>query len=307
MVEVRNVTKCYGEKKVISDISFTAHEFQVVGLLGQNGAGKSTLMNMITGFLPPTEGSVYIEGIDIFENPVAAKRHIGYLPEHPPLYLEFTVDEYLNFIFNIKAPQLDKKKHLDEVCQRTSISSVRNRLIRNLSKGYRQRVGIAQALIGNPGIIILDEPTAGLDPAQIIEIRSLVKSLGKSHIVFLSSHILSEVQNTCDRVMIINNGRIAGDVRTGNLSGNDDARCVLLSLRDNSHSASHILKAVKGIISVKEIKKEENILTYEITGEAGIDIRPLIARAFSGTDIDVLELYTRITTLEDIFIHLTTN
>ena len=208
MVEIKNLVKKYGNKYALDDISFTINSGEIAGFLGPNGAGKSTTMNIVTGYLASTSGTVVVDGKDIFENPLEAKKLIGYLPEQPPLYVDMTVQEYLNFVFELKGCTLNKQKHIDEICTITKIISVRHRLIKNLSKGYKQRVGIAQALIGNPPIIIFDEPTVGLDPKQIIEIRNLIRSLGKQHTVILSTHILQEVQAVCDRIVIINKGKI---------------------------------------------------------------------------------------------------
>ena len=195
MVEIKNLVKKYGTKYALDDISFTINSGEIVGFLGPNGAGKSTTMNIVTGYLASTSGSVVIDGKDILDDPIGAKKLIGYLPEQPPLYVEMTVQEYLEFVYELKGCTLNKKKHIDEICTITKVASVRDRLIRNLSKGFKQRVGIAQALIGNPQIIIFDEPTVGLDPKQIIEVRNLIRTLGKTHTVILSTHILSEVQS----------------------------------------------------------------------------------------------------------------
>ena len=194
MIEVKNLSKSYGSKLAVDGISFTAGESEILGFLGPNGAGKSTTMNMLTGYLSSSGGQALINGVDILEDPVRAKKDIGYLPELPPLYLDMTVMEYLNFVYDLKKCRLPKRSHLDEICRLVKITDVQKRVIRNLSKGYKQRVGLAQALVGNPKVLILDEPTVGLDPKQIIEIRTLIKKLGKNHTVILSSHILSEVQ-----------------------------------------------------------------------------------------------------------------
>ena len=207
MIEVKNLTKKYGNFEAVKNADFTINDGEVVGFLGPNGAGKSTTMNIITGYLSATSGSVSVNGYDIFEQPEEAKRHIGYLPEQPPLFPGMTVDEYLNFVYDLKKTKLPRNPHLAEIRKLVKIEDVKNRLIRNLSKGYRQRVGIAQALVGNPDVLILDEPTVGLDPSQIIEIRELIHKLGKTHTVILSSHILSEIQAVCKRIIIINRRR----------------------------------------------------------------------------------------------------
>ena len=218
MIEINNLVKNYGSKFALDDISFKVAKGEIVGFLGPNGAGKSTTMNILTGYLSSTSGEAKVGGIDILENPNEAKKLIGFLPEQPPLYIDMTVEEYLNFVYDIKACKLKRDAHIEEVMKVTKIDDVRHRLIKNLSKGYRQRVGIAQALIGNPPVIIFDEPTVGLDPKQIIEIRNLIRNLGKTHTVILSTHILSEVQSVCDRIIIINEGKIIADEKTESIT-----------------------------------------------------------------------------------------
>ena len=218
MIEVQNLTKRYGDKKAVDNISFTVNKGEILGFLGPNGAGKSTTMNILTGYLSSTEGVAKIGEYDVLENPLEAKKHIGYLPEHPPLYLDMTVRDYLDFIYDLKRCKIPRKSHIGEICRLVRIEEVYNRIIKNLSKGYKQRVGLAQALIGNPEVLILDEPTVGLDPKQIIDIRNLIKRLGKNHTVILSSHILPEVQAVCDRVVVINKGIIVADDTADNLS-----------------------------------------------------------------------------------------
>ena len=209
MIEVKNLCKSYGSNRAVDNISFTAEKGEIIGFLGPNGAGKTTTMNILTGYISSTSGSARINGADILEDPIAVKKNIGYLPEQPPVYLDMTVDEYLKFVYELKRVKIPKISHLNEVCELVKITDIRKRLIRNLSKGYRQRVGLAQALVGNPPVLILDEPTVGLDPKQIIEMRVLIKKLGKNHTVILSSHILPEAQKVCDKIIIINNGKIA--------------------------------------------------------------------------------------------------
>ncbi|MDR1753849.1 MAG: ABC transporter ATP-binding protein, partial [Eubacterium sp.] len=211
MIEVENLSKFYGSKKAVDQIFFKANDGEILGFLGPNGAGKTTTMNMLTGYISSTAGRALINGIDILDNPVAAKKNIGYLPEQPPLYFDMTADEYLKFVYGLKKSDLPRNSHLNEICELTKIDDVRKRIIGNLSKGYRQRVGLAGALVGNPKVLILDEPTVGLDPQQIIEIRSLLKRLGKNHTMIMSSHILSEIKAVCDRIVIINKGRIVAD------------------------------------------------------------------------------------------------
>ena len=211
MIEVIGLSKKYGNFLAVNDVSFKIAKGEVVGFLGPNGAGKSTIMNMLTGYLSPSAGTVGVGEYDIVKNPKSAKMHIGYLPEIPPLYPDMTVREYLQFIFDLKKVKLPKTPHLAEICTLVKIDDVLDRLIKNLSKGYRQRVGIAGALIGNPDVLILDEPTVGLDPKQIIEIRELISRLGEQHTIILSSHILSEIQAVCSRIIIINKGKLVAD------------------------------------------------------------------------------------------------
>ena len=218
MIEVKNLTKRYGNNVALDHVSFTVEDGTILGFLGPNGAGKSTTMNIVTGYLSATEGTVTISGHDILDEPNEARRLIGYLPELPPLYLDMTVKEYLDFMYDLKKVKLPREKHIREICALTKIQNVYKRLIGNLSKGYRQRVGIAQALLGNPPVLILDEPTVGLDPKQIIEIRNLIKNLGRNHTIILSSHILSEVQAVCERVIIINSGKLVADGATDRLA-----------------------------------------------------------------------------------------
>ena len=222
MIEVKNLTKKYGEKLAVDHLSFKVNDGDVLGFLGPNGAGKSTTMNMLTGYLSATEGSVVVEGISMQESPEEAKRSIGYLPEIPPLYTDLTVMEYLRFVMRLKKVKgiRDAENYLTGICRRTGIEQVRGRLIRHLSKGYRQRVGIAQTLVGDPKILILDEPTVGLDPSQIMEIRSLIRDLGKEHTIILSSHILQEIQAVCNRIIIIGEGRLLVDQKEAELLGN---------------------------------------------------------------------------------------
>ena len=220
MIEVSHLTKVYGDKRGVSDISFTINEGEIVGFLGPNGAGKTTTMNIITGDLSATSGTARVAGIDVLQDPITAKKQIGYLPEHPPLYLDMKVSEYLNFVYELKNANLpDRKKHISDICELVGIEEVYQRVIKNLSKGYRQRVGLAQALIGNPNVLILDEPTVGLDPRQIVEIRNVIKELGKRRTVILSTHILPEVEAICERVLVINKGVIIADDEPQNLAG----------------------------------------------------------------------------------------
>ena len=217
MIEINGLTKQFGNKRAVDDVSFRVEEGEIMGFLGPNGAGKSTTMNILTGYLSATAGTCKVNGVDILENPLEAKRNIGFLPELPPLYLDMTVKEYLNFIYDLKGCRFPRAQHIREICEVVKIGDVYDRIIGNLSKGYRQRVGIAQALIGNPRVLIFDEPTVGLDPKQIIDIRNLIRMLGKEHTIILSTHILPEVQAVCDRIVVINKGKIVANEKTEDL------------------------------------------------------------------------------------------
>lgn len=307
MIEVKNLSKRYGNHVAVKDASFTISEGEIVGFLGPNGAGKSTIMNILTGYISLTGGTATIGGFDIVEHPEQAKRHIGYLPEHPPLYMDMTVREYLDFMYDLKGVKFPKKPHIDEICKLVSIDDVEKRLIRNLSKGYRQRVGIAQALVGNPDVLILDEPTVGLDPKQIIEIRKLIAALGKHHTVIVSSHILSEIQAVCKRILIINKGEIVADDTAENLAHNMSSDHTL-KLRVQGPE-NEVLKALYGIRGVSEVKcvgaVEKGSLDFEIEPEEGADVRKDISVRMSDRKWPILELSTEEMSLERIFLRLT--
>ena len=302
MIEVKNLTKRYGGVKAVDDISFTAESGEVLGLLGPNGAGKSTTMNIITGYLGATSGTVLIDGIDILENPKGAKAKIGYLPEIPPLYQDMTVRRYLEFIFDLKKVRMPKKDHIGEVMEIVKITDVSDRVIKNLSKGYRQRVGLAGALMGNPPVLILDEPTVGLDPKQIIDIRKLIKSLGKKHTIIFSSHVLSEVSAVCDRIVMINNGRIVADAKTEKLSETVSGGSVLILEADGSASA--VSDAVSSVEGVKRVTKTAG-QTYTIEYESGKDVRRGIFNALSKANCPILMMRPGGLTLEESFLKLT--
>ena len=307
MIEVQNLTKQYGAKKAVDNLSFTVNDGEILGFLGPNGAGKSTTMNMLTGYISSTSGKALINGIDILDDPIEAKKNIGYLPEIPPLYLDMTVRDYLNFIYDLKKCKLPRKAHLEDVCGLVMITDVYDRIIRNLSKGYKQRVGLAQALIGNPPILILDEPTVGLDPKQIIEIRSLIKKLGKKHTVILSSHILSEIQAVCDRIIIINGGKIAADDTTENLTKNISTDHRIIARIDGPRE--EILKTVKsitGVISVvADMEREPGIYDYEIETREDADIRRELFKRVVARNWVILGMKSMEMTLEDIFLKIT--
>ena len=307
MIEVRNLTKQYGAKKAVNELSFTVNDGEILGFLGPNGAGKSTTMNMLTGYISSTSGNALINGIDILDDPIEAKKNIGYLPEIPPLYLDMTVKDYLNFIYDLKKCKLPRKAHLEDVCNLVMIKDVYNRIIRNLSKGYKQRVGLAQALVGNPPILILDEPTVGLDPKQIIEIRTLIKRLGKKHTVILSSHILSEIQAVCDRVIIINNGQIAADDTTENLTRSitTDHR-LIARIEGPREEILKTIKAISGVVSVvADMEREKGVYEYEIETKEDADIRRELFKRVASRNWAILGLKTSEMTLEDIFLKIT--
>ena len=303
MIEVRNLTKQYGSKKAVDNISFTVNDGEILGFLGPNGAGKSTTMNMLTGYISSTSGEALINGINILDEPMKAKKEIGYLPEIPPLYLDMTVKEYLNFVYELKKCSLPRKAHLEDVCSLVKITDVYERVIRNLSKGYKQRVGLASALIGNPPILILDEPTVGLDPKQIIEIRTLIKKLGKKHTVILSSHILSEIQAVCDRVIIINKGKIAADDTTENLTENSR---LIMRIDGNREEILKLIKTVPGVVSVNgDMEREPGIYDYEIEVKEGCDIRRELFKRIVARNWVILGMKKDEMSLEDIFLKIT--
>ena len=306
MIEIKNLTKTYGTKFAVDNISFKVGRGEIVGFLGPNGAGKSTTMNILTGYLSSNSGDAKVGGIDILENPAEAKKLIGFLPEQPPLYLDLTVDEYLNFVYDLKKCTLNRKAHLTEIRQVTKIDDVKNRLIKNLSKGYRQRVGIAQALIGNPPVIIFDEPTVGLDPKQIIEIRNLIRTLGKSHTVILSTHILSEVQSVCDRIIIINDGHIIADEKTENITrAAMDNRRYAVKVCGPQRDVQRLLSSIPGVISVEATgERELDSYTYAIEAESGVDIRKPLFYAMSQNGYPMIGLEVLGMNLEEVFIKL---
>lgn len=307
MIEVKNLVKSYGDKKAVAGISFKANDGEILGFLGPNGAGKSTTMNILTGYLSSTSGEAYINGHDILEDPIAAKREIGYLPELPPLYLDMTVREYLYFVYELRGCKLPRNTHLKEICELVKIDNVIDRRIGNLSKGYKQRVGVAQALVGNPNVLILDEPTVGLDPKQIIEIRTLIKKLGKNHTVILSSHILSEVQAVCDRVVVINQGKIVADDTADNLSRELTADHKLIARIDGpKDEVIKVVQSIPGVVSVvADLKREKGVWEYNIEAEEGTDIRRELNRRLMARNWYILALRSSELSLEDIFLKLT--
>lgn len=306
MIRVRNLTKKYGSFLALDNVSFDIGGNRVYGFLGPNGAGKSTTMNIITGCLSATSGTVEINGTDVYDDPVAVKKQIGYLPELPPLYLDMTPGEYLEFVAEAKGVEPDKiSKEVGRVMELTSTNTVSRRLIRNLSKGYKQRVGIAQALIGDPQIIILDEPTVGLDPLQIIEIRELITELGKDHTVILSSHILSEISAVCDYVMIISHGKLVASDTVSNLTSSHSGSSLLkIESRGDVTKVRDALLSVDGVISVRSVPGAGVVLS-EVEYSSSVDIRDDVFEKFVAMNSAILSMTTDRLTLEDVFIRLT--
>ena len=306
MLKVENLVKKYGKATALSGISFHVKKGEVIGFLGPNGAGKSTTMNIITGYISSNVGNVYIDGIEILENPEAAKKKIGYLPEQPPLYMEMTVGEYLNFVYELRGCDLPRKAHLDDVCKVVKITDVKNRVIRNLSKGYKQRVGIASALIGNPPLIILDEPTIGLDPKQIIEVRNLIRALGETHTVILSTHILSEAQAVCDRMIIIDHGKIIADGATSEINQfiKDNLRYKVF-VSGPQADVFATLKKVPGVLACEVLaERDGDAVAYAIEAQKGIDIRKPMFHTLADKNYPIMGLEALGASLEDIFISL---
>ena len=307
MIEVRNLTKHYGDKIAVNDISFTVEDGEILGFLGPNGAGKSTTMNMLTGYISSTSGTALINGIDILDDPIKAKANIGYLPEIPPLYIDMTVKSYLNFIFDLKKCKLPRKAHLSDICELCKVTDVKDRIIKHLSKGYKQRVGLAQALIGNPPVLVLDEPTVGLDPKQIIEIRNLIKKLGRTHTVILSSHILSEIQAVCDRVIIINKGEIAADDTADNLSKKISAdHRLIVRIEGKKDEILYELRKIPGIKYVRaDMEREPGVYEYEMEAGEGTDLRREVNKVVQEHGWAILLMKSSELTLEDIFLKIT--
>ncbi len=307
MIEVVNLSKHYGDKKAVDGISFKAESGEILGFLGPNGAGKSTTMNILTGYISSTDGKALIDGIDILENPIKAKQKIGYLPEIPPLYVDMTVKEYLCYVYDLKKCKLPRNTHLADICRLVKIENVYNRIIKNLSKGYKQRVGLAQALVGNPPVLILDEPTVGLDPNQIIEIRTLIKKLGRNHTVILSSHILSEVQAVCDRIVVINQGKIVADDTAQNLatSLSSDHR-LLVRIDGPKDEVEAIIKGISGVEKViVNTEVEKGVWEYRIEAEENVDIRRELFKRLAQRNWYLLSSRSYELSLEDIFLKLT--
>ena len=307
MIEVKNVTKKYGNFTAVDNITFNVKDGEVVGLLGQNGAGKSTTMNMITGFIEPTEGTIIINGYDIMKKSLKAKKQIGYMPENVPLYPELTVKEFVSYMAELKlVGRKERKQEVENVIKETGLDEVKNKLIRNLSRGYKQRVSMAGALVGNPEVLILDEPTNGLDPKQIIEIRNLIKNLGKKHTVILSSHILSEISQICERVVILNKGKIVAIDTPENLEEKTKEQNVLFVIvEDKEEKMSSIKEKIADIEKLEMIKdNEDGTKQYKIVSKSEKDIRKALFDVLPKEGITIFELKKAETSLEDAFIKL---
>jgi ABC-2 type transport system ATP-binding protein len=308
MIEVQGLTKRYGPVTAVNDVTFRVEAGEILGFLGPNGAGKTTTMRVITGYIPATEGKVVVAGHDVFEKPIEAKRRTGYLPETPPLYPDMTVREYLNFVARIKGiPRGEVKPRVDHVLQKTWIGDMADRHCAKLSKGYRQRVGLAQAIIHSPDVLVLDEPTAGLDPKQIIETRQLIRELGGSHTIVLSTHILPEVSQTCQRVVIINKGRVVAvdtpDNLTARLRGSET---MFLHVAGPEQDVTSALSAVAGVTRVDATPAKDGLLDVEVDSERGQDVRRELAAAIVTRGWGLLELRPMRMSLEEIFLSLTT-
>lgn len=309
MIEVKNLVKRYNDSFLALDnLSFTAKEGQIIGFLGPNGAGKSTAMNIITGYISATEGTVIVNGHDIYEEPEEAKKSIGYLPEQPPLYQDMTVLEYLNFVADLKkVDKKEKKEMINDVMDMTQISDVSARLIQHLSKGYKQRVGLSQALIGYPPILVLDEPTVGLDPKQIIEIRQLIKSLSKEHTIILSSHVLSEISAVCDYVLIINKGKLIVSDEADNLSNHIDASKELkLEAKGSKEDIENALKDISNIINIEFTSLDnEDIVSLSIITNENDDVREDVFYSLSDAKCPIMSMNSSTMSLEEIFLEVT--
>ena len=311
MIEVRELSKHYGEVTAVDNVTFRAETGQIMGFLGPNGAGKTTTMRMLTCFLPPSSGTASIDGYDVSEDSMEVRRRIGYLPELPPLYTDMTVGGYLGFVARIKGvPKATMRSRIDETMEKTGVAHVRDTVIGHLSKGYRQRVGLAQALVHNPSVLILDEPTVGLDPKQIIEIRETIKSLRGEHTIVLSTHILPEVSMTCDRIVIINNGRIVGEGTPESLTAElKEGEVLRAQIAGPTAAVAELLRGIDGVLEVKEDALPEgqpDESVYVVTAAPGQDVRDPVAKAIIDGGFGLRELRSLEMTLEDIFLRLTT-
>ena len=309
MIEVQHLTKRYGRVTAVDDVSFRVERGEILGFLGPNGAGKTTTMRILTGYMPATEGKAIVAGFDVFDQPIEAKRRTGYLPETPPLYPDMSVVEYLDFVAKIKGvPSADRRQRVSAVMRRTRIDDMAHRLCSKLSKGYRQRVGLAQAILHNPDVLILDEPTAGLDPKQIIETRNLIKELAGDHTIILSTHILPEVSQTCQRVVIINKGHVVAIDTPDNLMARlAGSETMYVQVDASGADAAAALGKVAGVKRVTESDRRDSIVGYAVESEKGHDIRRDLARAVVTSGWGLLELKPLRMSLEDIFLSLTTD
>ena len=308
MIEVRSLVKRYGRHLAVDHLDFTVEDGQIFGFLGPNGAGKSTTMNIMTGYIGATEGDVLVDGHSIYQEPERVKDAIGYLPEQPPLYLDMTVEEYLSFAAGLKrVPRGERGAQVDRVMEMTGIFGVRGRLIRNLSKGYKQRVGLSQALLGFPKVLILDEPTVGLDPKQILEIRTLVRELAQNHTVILSSHILSEIQEMCDHLLIIHHGKKVAAGAPAQLEQElSGVPALELTVRGKAEGTRSLLTGLQGVAGLESVPcSEEGCVSFRLEQAPGTDLREAVSSACAGAGVPLLELRRDVMTLEDIFLRLT--
>jgi len=309
VIEVSGLTMSYGKNRGINDVSFSVSEGQIVGFLGPNGAGKTTTMNIITGYLIADKGDVKVAGIDVLKQPLEARRYIGYLPEQPPLYLTMTVSSYLDFIAELKCVKTPGRiNHIKKICETVGINDVFNRVIGHLSKGYKQRVGLAQALIGDPEVLILDEPTIGLDPRQIVEIRNVIKTMGKKRTIILSSHILPEVSAICSRVLVISDGKIVADGKPDDLAivTSEDYTTLVVRIAEAQSGVRNILNNIEGVRKVKPLGRiESDANDFLLECEKGIDIRKTLFRTMAKADYPIIMLRPQKDSLEDIFLKLT--
>ena len=307
MITVKNVCKKYGSFVAVDNISFEIDDGEIIGLLGPNGSGKSTTMNMLTGFIEPTSGEILINGVNISKKSKKAKSNIGYMPENVPLYKDLTVKEFINYMAELKYVKgKDKKNMVSDIMAKTNLTDVQNKLIKNLSRGYKQRVSMAGALVGSPKILILDEPTVGLDPKQITEIRNLIKSLAKDHTIIISSHILSEISQMCKKVIILNKGKLIAIDTPENLENKvSKNNVILVTVEDSENKIKNVVKEIPEITEIKLIKKnDDNTIQYSLTAKENSDIRKIVFEKFAKEGITIFELKKSETTLEDAFIDL---
>lgn len=306
MIKAEHLVKRYGGNFALNDVSFEIGEGEIVGLLGPNGAGKSTAMNILTGYLAPTSGRVTVGGADVLDDPAAAKKQIGYLPEQPPLYPDMTVDEYMHFVYELKGASQPEGEHITKILDTVKLLDVRERLIRNLSKGYKQRVGIAGALVGDPKVVIFDEPTVGLDPKQIIEVRNLLRNLAKSHTVILSTHILAEVQSVCERVIIINRGKVIADEKTEDITRTIESGYVtevkIVGAQKDVQSGIREIRGVKSVVPTGG--RDGDAFTYQIEAERGCDVRLSVFRFCQENNMPLIGMTPVVADLETVFIRL---